>query len=160
MAPAGRAANTGKRFGKGKRALRPEEVEQALELKARGLRNAQVVRLTGLNPRTVKRLVEGEESLAATIERLGKEALRNDPKLRRWAGEMQAMAVVQRAEEAGSLAEMGRKGQTFMLSVRLPRSIQGDLTRTARDLGISPEEAVCKAVGFWLVEGFANDGEE
>ncbi|MEK7214978.1 MAG: hypothetical protein AAB289_05220, partial [Chloroflexota bacterium] len=90
------------RFGQGKRTLRPAQVQRVLELMDSGLSMAAVGREAGVNAKTVKRLWEQQEPIEATLERLGKETLRNDPGFREILGHRQALAILERQDRAAA----------------------------------------------------------
>ena len=139
-----------KRKGKGKRALRPEEIEHTLQLKDRGFPMAVFARMTGLDPRTVKGIWARQETVASRLERLGLDALKKDPKLRAFAGEMQAMAIIQRKAEESEEAPEGR------IELQLSRRLHAALKRQAQGLGLTLEAPITDAIWFWLV---ATDAE-
>ena len=89
-----------KAFGRGKRALVPTEVEEALRLKGLGLSTNQVAQRTGLNWRTVKRLWADQQPLAELVDDLGKAALKRDPALRRQVAKARAVAQAQEGRPA------------------------------------------------------------
>jgi len=133
-----------KRKGKGKRALRPEEIEHSLQLKDRGFPMAVVARMTGLDPRTVKGIWARQETVASRLERLGLEALKKDAKLRAFAGEMQAMAIIQRKAEESEEAPEGR------IELQLSRRLHAALKRQAHESGLTMEAVIIDAIWFSL----------
>jgi len=82
-----------KAFGRGKRALDPAEVQEAIRLKGLGLSTNRVAQRTGLNWRTVQRLWDDQQPLSELVDDLGKAALKRDPALRRQVAKARAVAL-------------------------------------------------------------------
>lgn len=146
----------GQRFGQGKRALPPDQVQRVLELRGSGLSMAAVARETGVNPKTVKRLWEQQEPIQATLERLGKEALGHDPAFRERLWHMQLQAIVNRQAEAAAVPRDGT------VQLQLSRRLMALVRRYAREHGGSVEQVITEAVWFALVVAadWAEEDEE